>query len=106
LSPEGDERGGRSHPNLASRLASVMAHALHKSFSMQNTTAITIESIDTDFLAAVSGGCGGKRRCGNCQQTTIINNNAAPAPAPMLPAPAPAPDPGPAVSTNVSVAYH
>jgi hypothetical protein len=84
-----------------------MAHALHESSSMQNTTAIITDTIDTNFLAAVSGGCGGHhRRCGNCQQTTIINNNQAPAAAPVLPAPAAPADPGPLVSTNVSVAYH
>jgi hypothetical protein len=73
---------------------------------MQNTTAI-IESIDNDFLAAVSGGCGGgggcRRRCcggGNNIQKTIINNYGTPAEAAPQVAPV-----GPSVSTNVSVGY-
>ena len=76
---------------------------------MQNTTAI-IESIDNDFLAAVSGGCGGggchRRRCcggGNAINKTIINNYGAP-PAEAAPQAAPI-SAGPSVSTNVSVGY-
>ena len=76
---------------------------------MQNTTSPTVsalESITSDFLSQVSGGCGGKKHCCPCpqpsaapvQQTQIIQLPAAPAAAPMPVAPS-----GPEVSTNVSI---
>jgi len=77
---------------------------------MQNTTWSTIsalESITSDVLNHVSGGCGGgKKHCSPCsqpvaaqvQQTQFLQLPAAPAAAP-----APLPPSGPAVSTNVSI---
>lgn len=74
---------------------------------MQNTTSPTVsalESITSDFLSQVSGGCG-KKHCCPCpqpsapvQQTQIIQLPAAPAAAPVPVAPS-----GPEVSTNVSI---
>ena len=71
---------------------------------MQNTTSPTVsalESITSDFLSQVSGGCG-KKHCSPCQQpsaapvqqTQIVQLPGAPA--------AVAPS-GPEVSTNVSI---
>ena len=73
---------------------------------MQNTTWSTssaLESITSEILSHVSGGCGGKKHCSPCSQ---------PAAAPVqqmqvlqLPAaPVPPPQPsGPEVSTSVSI---
>jgi hypothetical protein len=75
---------------------------------MQNTTSpavAALESITSDFLSQVSGGCG-KKHCCPCpqpaaapvQQTQIIQLPAAPAAAPAA-----LPPSGPEVSTNVSI---
>jgi hypothetical protein len=77
---------------------------------MQNTTWSTIsalESITSEFLTQVSGGCGGHKHCSPCpqpaaapvQQVQILQLPAAPAAAPL-----PAPQPSlPEVSTSVSI---
>jgi len=77
---------------------------------MQNTTTPTIsalESIDDNFLAFVSGGCGGKKR-GCCpapvQQCQIVQLPPAQPPAPLPQAPmGPPPPSGDSVSTSVSI---
>jgi len=110
LHPAGDELRCRRGGKPAIRQANALACALHDASSMQHTTP-ALESIDTDALLLVSGGCGGRRG-----KTIIINNNncgggcGTPSgpPTPTLGAPgtpvATAPsDPQTIVTTNVSI---
>jgi len=79
---------------------------------MQITTVSTIpalESITSDFLAAVSGGCHKGKCCGQASASATATATASPVivQLPQLPAPAPqpmpAPESGPQVSTSVSI---
>ena len=91
----------------------MLAHALHETSVMHNTTlAPALESIDAAVLLSVSGGCH-KHCCPApqpaAQQQTVV---VPPQPLPQVlpqPAPAPAPDAaaaqpsGDIVTTNVSI---
>jgi hypothetical protein len=79
---------------------------------MPNTTPASLESISTDLLLSVSGGCHKRSCCSgpNIQQQQIVMPPApapqilpqAPAPAPAAPEPAAAPT-GDVISTSVSI---